>query len=71
MPCDKTSPVIGFSRMNEKIGVIGLGYVGLPVAIAMSRAFPTVGFDIKKDRVDELTRSEDVNGEHSTAELSS
>lgn len=57
--------------MGEKIGVIGLGYVGLPVAIAMSRAYPTVGFDIKRDRVEQLKKSQDINGEHSPEELKS
>jgi UDP-N-acetyl-D-glucosamine/UDP-N-acetyl-D-galactosamine dehydrogenase len=57
--------------MVEKVGVIGLGYVGLPVAIAMSRAFPTVGFDINLERVNSLSRSEDLNGEHPPEELRS
>ncbi len=39
---------------NEKIAVIGLGYVGLPVAISFGRKLPTIGFDIRQRRVDEL-----------------
>ena len=39
---------------QEKIAVIGLGYVGLPVAIAFGRKLSTVGFDIRQRRVDEL-----------------
>src|SRR5690625_376934 len=40
--------------VSEKIAVIGLGYVGLPVAVALARKFPTVGFDISSRRVQEL-----------------
>ena len=47
------------SRSEEKIAVIGLGYVGLPVALAFSRKFPTVGFDINTRRVDLLSRGRD------------
>jgi len=39
---------------GEKIAIIGLGYVGLPVAIAFGKKLPTVGFDIRQRRVDEL-----------------
>ena len=35
---------------QEKIAVIGLGYVGLPVAISFGRKLPTVGFDIRQRR---------------------
>jgi UDP-N-acetyl-D-galactosamine dehydrogenase len=35
------------SLEQEKIAVIGLGYVGLPVAISFGRKLPTVGFDIR------------------------
>ena len=41
--------------MNDRIAVIGLGYVGLPVALAFARKFPdTVGFDIDCGQIDEL-----------------
>jgi UDP-N-acetyl-D-galactosamine dehydrogenase len=39
---------------KEKIAVIGLGYVGLPLAVALSRVYDTTGFDINKIRVSEL-----------------
>ena len=44
---------------NIRIGVIGLGYVGLPLAVYLSQHFPVVGFDIDADRVDELSRGID------------
>lgn len=48
-----------------KICVIGLGYVGLPLARLFSTKYPTVGFDLKKERVDELN-----DGHDSTLEVS-
>ena len=42
-----------------RIGVIGLGYVGLPLAVYLSRHFPVVGFDIDSGRVEELARGVD------------
>jgi UDP-N-acetyl-D-galactosamine dehydrogenase len=44
---------------QEKIAVIGLGYVGLPVAISFGKKLPTIGFDIRQRRVDELKRGID------------
>ncbi len=50
--------------MKEKISVIGLGYVGLPVALAFARKFPhTVGFDINCSRIEELRKGHDRNNE--------
>ena len=40
--------------MIDKICIIGLGYVGLPLAHAFSKKFPVIGLDINKDRIDEL-----------------
>src|SRR5438477_1916388 len=44
---------------QEKIAVIGLGYVGLPVAISFGKKLPTIGFDIRQKRVDELKKGHD------------
>ena len=52
--------------MRNKIAVIGLGYVGLPLAHAFSSKYEVVGFDIAQWRIDEL-----CNGEDRTLELSS
>ncbi len=49
--------------MKERISVIGLGYVGLPVALAFARKFETVGFDIHEEKVAELRRGHDRNRE--------
>jgi len=46
--------------LNEiKITVIGLGYVGLPLAVEFAKRFPVVGFDINKVRIDELAKGHD------------
>ena len=52
-----------------KIAVIGLGYVGLPLATAFGRRFPTLGFDINGKRVQELRRHHDHTLEVSEEEL--
>ena len=44
---------------NARIGLIGLGYVGLPLAVEFGRRYPTVGFDIKSDRIAELKSGHD------------
>lgn len=45
--------------MEKKIAVIGLGYVGLPLAVEFAKQYPTVGFDINVPRVDELMNCHD------------
>ena len=50
--------------INEiKIAVIGLGYVGLPLAVEFSKKYPVVGFDINQARVDMMRRGEDPSRE--------
>jgi UDP-N-acetyl-D-galactosamine dehydrogenase len=50
--------------MQERIAVIGLGYVGLPVALAFARKFPgAIGFDVNQEKVAELRRGFDRNQE--------
>lgn len=54
---------------NAKIGVIGLGYVGLPLAVEFGKKFPTVGYDINENRVKELLLGEDSTLEVTKSEL--
>lgn len=54
---------------NRRISVIGLGYVGLPVAVAFGRLGRVVAFDIAKARVDGLIGGHDVTGEVEDADL--
>jgi UDP-N-acetyl-D-glucosamine/UDP-N-acetyl-D-galactosamine dehydrogenase len=51
------------------IGVIGLGYVGLPLAVEFGRKYPTIGFDVKQSRVSALGTGRDATLEVSADEL--
>jgi len=53
----------------EKIGIIGLGYVGLPLAVEFGKILNVVGFDINKDRIDELKKGIDRTREVEHDEL--
>ena len=58
-------------KHGRKIAVIGLGYVGLPVAVAFARSgVPVTGFDIDAKRVEELRAGHDRTREVDPAELS-
>lgn len=57
------------AKENIRIAVIGLGYVGLPVALAFAAKYPTVGFDINQERLQTLREQQDTNNELSSAEL--
>jgi UDP-N-acetyl-D-glucosamine/UDP-N-acetyl-D-galactosamine dehydrogenase len=52
-----------------RIGVVGLGYVGLPLAVEFGKHFDTVGFDVKADRIAELKAGRDSTLETTRAEL--
>ena len=54
---------------NKKIAVIGLGYVGLPLAAAFAEKYPVVGFDINQGRVNELKSGHDHTLELADDEL--
>ena len=55
--------------MIRKISVIGLGYVGLPVAVAFGQASNVIGFDIDQTRIDALTNGIDKTGEVEPSEF--
>lgn len=55
---------------NIKLVVIGLGYVGLPLAIEFSKKRKVLGFDINIDRIDKLNQNIDINNEFSMDQLS-
>jgi len=57
--------------MIEKIGVIGLGYVGLPLAVEFGRKFDTIGYDINPNRIQELKLGFDNTAEISKKKLRS
>ena len=54
---------------NISVCVVGLGYVGLPLAIELANYFPVNGFDIKQSRIDVLTSGFDPTGEVSAEDL--
>jgi UDP-N-acetyl-D-galactosamine dehydrogenase len=55
--------------MKQSIGVIGLGYVGLPLAVEAGKKYTTLGFDINTQRIDELANGHDRTKEVSAEEL--
>ncbi len=56
--------------LNEaKIGIIGLGYVGLPLAVEFGNKFPTIGFDLNEGRIKKLRDGNDTTLEVSDSEL--
>jgi UDP-N-acetyl-D-galactosamine dehydrogenase len=57
------------SLEDVKIAIIGLGYVGLPLAVEFGKKFPTLGFDINKARIEELKNGQDHTLEVSPEEL--
>ncbi len=48
---------------NTQVAVVGLGYVGLPLAVALARHFPVIGIDINAERIAELKAGRDRTGE--------
>lgn len=56
---------------NLKIGIVGLGYVGLPLAVEFGKKYSTLGFDINAARVQELESGKDSTLECSSEELAS
>ena len=58
-----------FDLAKTRIGIIGLGYVGLPLAVELGKHFPTVGFDINETRIRELLAGTDSTLEVEPEEL--
>jgi UDP-N-acetyl-D-galactosamine dehydrogenase len=56
--------------MKKTISIIGLGYVGLPLAVEFGKQYRTIGFDINANRIDELSKGIDNTQEVTSAELS-
>lgn len=55
--------------MREKIAIIGLGYVGLPLSLAFNKKYDVVGYDINHKRIKELNKHKDVTKEVSKKDL--
>lgn len=55
--------------MKETIAIVGMGYVGLPLALHLAKNYPVIGYDISKRRIEQLNRHHDWSLEHTTEEL--
>ncbi len=60
---------MSFDINNLRIGIVGLGYVGLPLAVEFGKLYSTVGFDIHEGRIEELKSGSDSTLECSSEEL--
>ncbi len=56
-------------KEQDKIAIIGLGYVGLPLAVAFGKQYSVVGFDINRQRIDQLREGVDLTHEVTTDEM--
>lgn len=56
---------------NLKLGVLGLGYVGLPVAVAFGKKMPVIGLDVNQKRIEQLKHTHDETGEVTDEDLRS
>jgi UDP-N-acetyl-D-glucosamine/UDP-N-acetyl-D-galactosamine dehydrogenase len=61
----------GLRLEDARVGIVGLGYVGLPLAVAFAREFDVLGFDLNAERVAGLRKGRDGTGEVTAAELAS
>ena len=69
---DKASIMSMLRKIRDdkvKLGIIGLGYIGLPLAAKFARRYDTVGFDVKPERLEALRRGEDATLETSSEDL--
>ena len=57
--------------MHRKIAIIGLGYVGLPLAVEFGKKYTTVGYDIDIDRINDLNSSKDTTREVTKKQIQS
>ena len=60
---DSQQFITGFTNKQKVIGVIGLGYVGLPIALELAKKFKVIGFDINQKRVDMMKNHIDPSNE--------
>ncbi|WGI22254.1 Vi polysaccharide biosynthesis UDP-N-acetylglucosamine C-6 dehydrogenase TviB [Amylibacter sp. IMCC11727] len=67
--CKASLEPVVLTLKDAKIAVIGLGYVGLPLAVEFGKQFPTVGFDVNASRINELRDGVDVTREVTAAEI--
>ena len=54
---------------QDTVAIVGLGYVGLPLAVAFGARRPTIGFDLNRVKLDAYARGHDPSGEVSETQL--
>ena len=59
-----------FLNKKRSIAVVGLGYVGLPLAVALSKKFNVIGFDVDNHKINEYSRGNDLTGDIGNKNLS-
>jgi UDP-N-acetyl-D-galactosamine dehydrogenase len=57
------------SNMKSTVAVVGLGYVGLPLAVAFGKKYSTIGFDLSEEKIEAYRRNVDPTGEIESADL--
>jgi UDP-N-acetyl-D-galactosamine dehydrogenase len=60
---DSQQFITSFAKKEKTIGVIGLGYVGLPIALELAKKFKVIGFDINQKRVEMMQNHIDPSNE--------
>ncbi len=68
-PDTTLQPAIESAERVRTVGVVGLGYVGLPLAVAFGKCRPTVGYDLSRKKIENLQHRVDATGELSATEL--
>jgi len=66
---EKVEEKIAVEAALPAVAVVGLGYVGLPVAVEFGKCRPTIGYDLSKKRIENLRHFVDATGEVATADL--
>ena len=56
-------------KLKKNIAIIGLGYVGLPLAISFQKIYNVIGYDTSVERIDELKKNNDSNKQYSKKSL--
>jgi len=56
-------------KANVTVAVVGLGYVGLPLAVAFGKKYPTIGFDLSTEKIEAYRRNVDPTGEIASEDL--
>lgn len=61
--------ISNLENKKTKIAIVGLGYVGLPLAVEFGKVYDTIGFDISEKKINELKQNRDVTGELTATDL--